>query len=314
MRKLYILCVIGLVGIVFGVAFAQEESITFTTYYPAPYGVYREMRSQRMAIGGDPTDPFDEDYYQASEYCWEGTCSTTIDPNADLVVAGNVGIGTASPDATLHLVLPTAEPDSANAFEIWDWEGPDASPFVIKGDGNVGIGTTSPGVKLDVKGPSSGQLRIFSDTDLVLGGGKQQQSEIQLYGGWGGGALPLGAIRSYTVGSAPVDQGILSFATANNGPPVDRLTIDQNGNVSIGATLNVGSSMLLPYGDGRPYTCNRDTLGTIRVWTRNGPNSPTIMSQCLCPGGLGGSYDDHVVVCMEKWSGSSYIFGWCCIQ
>jgi hypothetical protein len=25
-------------------SFAQEESITFTTYYPAPYGVYNEMR------------------------------------------------------------------------------------------------------------------------------------------------------------------------------------------------------------------------------------------------------------------------------
>ena len=37
--------------------FAQssEESITFTTYYPAPYGVYNEMRSNKMVIGDTNT-------------------------------------------------------------------------------------------------------------------------------------------------------------------------------------------------------------------------------------------------------------------
>ena len=95
MRNLFILGLIGLAVIISGLAFAQEESITITTYYPAPYGVYREMRAKRMAIG--------DTYYDSSEYCWEGFCTTAIDPDADLIVEGNVGIGTAEPGAKLHV-------------------------------------------------------------------------------------------------------------------------------------------------------------------------------------------------------------------
>jgi hypothetical protein len=72
-----------------------QESITVTTYYPSPYGVYRELRSQRMAIG--------DDYINGSAYCWEGACTTAINANADLVVQGNVGIGTPSPEQMLHI-------------------------------------------------------------------------------------------------------------------------------------------------------------------------------------------------------------------
>jgi len=67
---------------------AFAENITITTYYPAPFGVYNEMRAKRMAIG--------DAYYQASDYCWAGwpSCTNDIDDEADLIVEGNVGIGT----------------------------------------------------------------------------------------------------------------------------------------------------------------------------------------------------------------------------
>ncbi|MBN2097554.1 MAG: hypothetical protein JW714_03630 [Candidatus Omnitrophica bacterium] len=41
MRKLYIFVLIGLAVISTGLAWAEE--ITISTYYPAPYGVYRQM-------------------------------------------------------------------------------------------------------------------------------------------------------------------------------------------------------------------------------------------------------------------------------
>ena len=41
MRKLCILCVIALACIIIGLAFAEQ--MTFTTYYPAPAGVYRQF-------------------------------------------------------------------------------------------------------------------------------------------------------------------------------------------------------------------------------------------------------------------------------
>lgn len=90
--------IIVFVGMIlfFGASFClAEESITITTYYPSPYGVYKELRAKRTAVG--------DNYYDSSGYCWEGTCTTTIDSGADLIVEGNVGIGTTSPTATLHV-------------------------------------------------------------------------------------------------------------------------------------------------------------------------------------------------------------------
>ncbi|MFH1414107.1 MAG: tail fiber domain-containing protein [Candidatus Omnitrophota bacterium] len=82
-----------------------QDTLTITTYYPSPYGSYRELRAQRMAIG--------DDYIKGSEYCWEGTCTNTINPNADLVVEGSVGIGTASPTGILEIL---------NDNEVYSWE------------------------------------------------------------------------------------------------------------------------------------------------------------------------------------------------
>ena len=60
-----------------------EERITLTTYYPAPYGVYKEMRANQMAIG--------EGYRHVG--LSDGT----------LIVSGNMGIGTSSPSTELHI-------------------------------------------------------------------------------------------------------------------------------------------------------------------------------------------------------------------
>ena len=77
-----------------GLCFAEEQ-ITLTTYYPAPNGRYREIRSQRMAIG---------DNYYSNAYCWGVGCGTNvIDANADLVVEGRVGIGTVTPISALDV-------------------------------------------------------------------------------------------------------------------------------------------------------------------------------------------------------------------
>ncbi|MDI6758423.1 MAG: hypothetical protein QMD94_01935 [Candidatus Omnitrophota bacterium] len=65
---------------VFGVlsCFAQEESITITTYYPSPYGSYRQLQADQIAIGSG---------YRNPNYA-----------NGSLYVEGNVGIGTMNPN------------------------------------------------------------------------------------------------------------------------------------------------------------------------------------------------------------------------
>ena len=54
MRKLYIFGLIGLVALIIGLAFADQ--MTFTTYYPAPYGVYNNMRVMN-SLGVGTTEP-----------------------------------------------------------------------------------------------------------------------------------------------------------------------------------------------------------------------------------------------------------------
>src|SRR3990167_6133787 len=75
----------------------EEETLTIATYYPAPYGIYNEMRAKKMAVG--------DSYLSGSAYPWDtgGGCAGNEICNADLVVEGNIGIGTASPQAKLDV-------------------------------------------------------------------------------------------------------------------------------------------------------------------------------------------------------------------
>ena len=175
MPKLSILGLIGLTVIISGLAFAQEESISITTYYPAPYGVYREMRSKRMGIG--------ENYYNNSNVCWGDvlTCpggSTIIpdgdlDPDVDLVIEGNVGIGTASPGAKLEVTgsikLSSDTPgcDVSNAGVI-RWTGSDFEGC----DGSAWVSLTSIGLDLVYGMHSSDQCTNLGGTVVTDGADK----------------------------------------------------------------------------------------------------------------------------------------------
>jgi hypothetical protein len=94
MKKNLYISVIAIFSIlaIYSLSFAQQESVTITTYYPSPYGSYKELRAQRIAIGST--------YYDSASHPWNegsGTCFANEICNAALVVEGNVGIGTRSP-------------------------------------------------------------------------------------------------------------------------------------------------------------------------------------------------------------------------
>jgi len=105
----------------FSFSFA-EEKLTITTYYPSPYGTYRELRAQRIVIG--------DDYTSGSEYCWEGTCTNTIDADADLVVQGNVGIGTITPSEKLEVSGNIKLSGATSTYKITNVATPTASSDV----------------------------------------------------------------------------------------------------------------------------------------------------------------------------------------
>lgn len=85
MKKLSLSLIVVCLGFIFlSNSFAQER-ITLTTYYPAPYGVYRELRTNGLAVGNG--------------YRYNPATLT----DGYLLVSGRVGIGTPTPNAELDV-------------------------------------------------------------------------------------------------------------------------------------------------------------------------------------------------------------------
>jgi hypothetical protein len=93
-----VVCVAFSLTLLISFSALTQESITLTTYYPAPFGVYTEVRSKRMAIG--------ENYYDQATYPWVAgvPIGNEIHEQTDLVVEGKVGIGMINPETQLDVV------------------------------------------------------------------------------------------------------------------------------------------------------------------------------------------------------------------
>ena len=95
------------VGLLLGsTAYVIAEELTLTTYYPSPRGVYNELRTQGDVAIGDinPPNPVPARLYVVGD---PGAAALRVDVggNPAMIVNsnGNVGIGTSSPSAKLHV-------------------------------------------------------------------------------------------------------------------------------------------------------------------------------------------------------------------
>lgn len=165
--------------------------------------------------------------------------------------SGNVGIGTANPQSTLHVSASQsairltdtngtantfrilAKDSTTNAFRIYD-DTAAAERLRINSSGNIGIGTASPGVKLDVAG---GSARVQGLTNPTSGSG------IEF-----GYDTTQGVIQSYsnraTSTQAPLALDNASYKIRVGG--ADKILIDSSGNVGIGVSpidqLSIGGT------------------------------------------------------------------------
>ncbi|MFQ5681258.1 MAG: hypothetical protein ACE5GG_04325, partial [Candidatus Omnitrophota bacterium] len=125
-------------------AVASGETITLTTYYPSPYGVYARLHSDAMAVGS----------------AYRGNTP----PKNGLIVEGNVGIGTAAPSDLLALHTNNGDPvlrfsssgfsgnngsrivmdNGDGSLDFWASVGGNAPEMTITPSGEVGIGTAAP--------------------------------------------------------------------------------------------------------------------------------------------------------------------------
>ena len=238
--------------------FASEEKLTLTTYYPSPYGDYKELKAYRMKIGATYT-----------------SAAMTDSDNGELWVEGPVGIGTTSPGEKLHIqgpadvVLRIDSKSSGNDPKVilTDANNPSGEGLTITYDssvgdtyfnnvytsstgafhfqrgaftaggtdlvtlltnGNVGIGTANPGAKLSV----------YTATNNAVDGVTIQGSD----GHWIRQAPSLGQgyfnsiVQSGDTGIifSNGTQGTGGFVIAPWAAAISGLRMDGSGNVGIG--------------------------------------------------------------------------------
>ncbi|MBI2653902.1 hypothetical protein HYX02_03760 [Candidatus Woesearchaeota archaeon] len=211
--------------------------------------------------------------------------------------AGNVGIGTLSPESTLDVRgavkatsfagdgsqltnLPTA---TGSSNSLWNSTGNNIYQSELKG--NVGIGTASPDTLLHLAS-STNAMQILETANVANAGGMnfrrargslasksavQNADEIvnlqfQAYDGTAyRNAGVIGAIVDGTPGSSDMPGALLFLTTPDNsGAASERMRIDSKGNIGIGTT--------------NPQT-KLDITGTLRA-------SSTITSSALTQGSV----------------------------
>jgi len=272
--------------------------------------------------------------FQSADITFNTTPSAT--ERMRITSAGNVGIGTSSPNFPLEIYKASTSEvaigtDNGGTAQLSFWEGNSSTKeFFVKYDGfnnngvigtsgssnaiviardtgNVGIGTTSPNAKLHVNGliEANGSLYrgIFGgavqDADMTgATGGNGSEVQIQSPSSGRPASLTLGGslgnneslgvigfynsgntngkrlrayIRSGQEGATANEQGArILFATANNAAstPTERMRIDSSGGLGVGDT---------------PFTETRLTLkapaggNQYMVYGKNGAGTHTLL-------------------------------------
>ena len=228
-------------------------------------GLQNTASGYMATVGGGYADTVAGDYSVAAGYTVRLTSAadytfafgrdfTTSTPNAVIfhnsVNPIRVGIGTAAPDTTLHVVGNIKMVDgnqgagkvlTSDATGLGTWQSaPGDNDWTISGSnmysavsGNVGIGTTTPSAKLD----------IWNGNISVSNGGVLSNT------GYWGDALRTNWGNDLTLTSSYANKGIL-FRTQSG----EKMRIDADGYVGIGTTTPYGPLDILNGINGRGIT------------------------------------------------------------
>ncbi len=241
----------------FQISYTNTNGLSFGSYNSIPFANWIQSMDHR--IGNNNTYPL------------------VLNP-----IGGNVGIGTTSPQTTLHIVGGGGNPNTSGTTHsgnlrlkssttslgnVLDFGNQTASPYgswiqstdmnnfgnnypllLNPNGGNVGIGTTTPGYKLDLYGVSSNSLARFVGTEN----------------------------RSFGVIYEPTENVMkLSYGLATLGTEYGYLSMDISGNIGIATTtpwrtLSVNGTVAVPglVNDSTGYyACVNTTTGQLSTST-----------------------------------------------
>ena len=175
--------------------------------------------------------------------------SAAVDEKMRITSFGNVGIGTTSPGAALHVSSASAVASDV-VFQVSSGTAIGQKLMVVKGDGKIGIGMATPtaqlelygggskGIRLDTTGNST--IRLFNNA-LGLGQTTDLGIEFTPEGGFGD------TLSSITGGwETSTSRGTLAFRTSSDGGTTipERMVILGDGNVGIG-TITPGAKLVI---------------------------------------------------------------------
>ena len=153
--------------------FSSAETVTLSTYYPAPFGSYDRLR---LNPRGEMTGAcqvgtfYTRDTDNRLQYCketgggpdagqwgpltgvWDRTDNDIFLADSDTVNDLFVGIGDTTPEAVLEISGNNLGND---LFMISQDDGGDGDFMIMKSSGNMGVGKVDPTAKLVVRGASA---------------------------------------------------------------------------------------------------------------------------------------------------------------
>lgn len=197
MKKALSLIVVVWMFVCLLASFAQaQETLTFTTYYPSPFGAYDQiLLVPRAPLAGA---------------CTTGTMYVRNDTNqAEYCSTGTWGSG--------------------GGLGFWTQNG--TSLYPSSTTWNVGIGTTTPRAQID----ATAGLYLSLDSGILLkndmGNFGRVGANIELFGA--NGTDGAGGSQSQRI-FIDANNGIFFRTDSTPGPQVDLMTINSTGNVGIG--------------------------------------------------------------------------------